>query len=207
MRHIYGSPRLSKDVDYVARKRMEFADLSVALDIKYPRLKIPAEPTGRTGRGFLVKPISYRGPLGVPDNVELEVSFRGDLILDPVRTTYENPFYDPFDVLVMSIHEIVSEKIRAMYQRGNPRDLFDLWFIFFRANVMIDFGKVNDLIPHKFDPDIVAGGWNRGRLYARIRQQENEWAGALKALVPAADRVSFDEALSVVETALRPLRK
>lgn len=76
LRHIYGGPRLSKDVDYVAKKRMEFSDLISALSIKQFRMKLPDAPVDRTGRGFRINPISYRGLLGQPDNIEIEVSFR-----------------------------------------------------------------------------------------------------------------------------------
>src|SRR5690242_7547857 len=48
LRHIHGSPRLSKDVDYVATRRIEFTALMDVLDIRYPRLQLPDEPAGRT---------------------------------------------------------------------------------------------------------------------------------------------------------------
>ena len=75
LRHIHGSPRFSKDVDYVARRRIEFVALMEALDIKYPRLQLPGEPAGRTSSGFHIEPVAYRGPLGQLDHVE----YRGEL--------------------------------------------------------------------------------------------------------------------------------
>jgi uncharacterized protein len=201
LRHIYGSPRFSKDVDYVATQRIEFAALMEALDIQYPRLQLPTEPAGRTSRGLHIEPIEYRGPLGQWDNVEIEVSFRGDLALEPQRVAYCSVFRESFDVLVMDLHEMMAEKIRAMYQRGNPRDLYDLWFIFTRLTGTIDPATVAQLIPGKFRPPLVRGGWDRSRLFTRMDQERHTWDDALDALTP--DHPRFNEARTTVERALR----
>jgi nucleotidyltransferase AbiEii toxin of type IV toxin-antitoxin system len=29
----------------------------------------------------------------------------------------------------MDLNEMIAEKVRALYQRGHPRDLYDLWFV------------------------------------------------------------------------------
>lgn len=79
LRHIYGSERLSVDVDYVARqRRIEVADLIATLAIRQPRLDLPPAPAGPTRYGLSIRPIRYRSPLGIRDSrVELEVSFAG----------------------------------------------------------------------------------------------------------------------------------
>jgi predicted nucleotidyltransferase component of viral defense system len=204
LRHIYGSRRLSRDVDYVARRRMEFDDLRDGLAIRYPRLTVPAQPAGRTARGITIDPIEYRGPLGNRDNVELEVSFREDLVLDPQWQIYPSPFREPFPVLVMQIDEMVAEKIRALYQRGNPRDLYDLWFVFTAPAIAIDHGAVADLIPRKIRPPFVAHGWDRSKLYDRLLANRDAWE-PLIAIAP--DRPAFDDTFDTVERALRFLPK
>jgi predicted nucleotidyltransferase component of viral defense system len=201
LRHVHGSPRLSTDVDYVARRRLDFDELRAALNIRYPRLTVPGEPVGRTQRGFKVTPITYRGPLGNSDRVELKVSFRDDLVLPPDTVAYQSPFYDPFPVMVMRIEEMVAEKLRALYQRGNPRDLYDLWFIFTSPAIAVEAAGVVDLLSRKFDPEFVASGWNRERLYARIEQQATQWDRLLSGVAP--DRPPYEEALLEVQRALR----
>ncbi|MBI3971546.1 MAG: nucleotidyl transferase AbiEii/AbiGii toxin family protein [Chloroflexi bacterium] len=201
LRHIYGSPRFSKDVDYIARRRIEFADLMDALNIRYPRLQLPVEPAGRTSSGLHIEPVEYRGPLGQLDNVEIEVSFRRDLALEPQRVTYRSLLREPFDVLVMDLNEMVAEKLRAMYQRGNPRDLYDLWFIFTRLAGSVDAGTVARLVPGKFRPPLVRGGWDRSRLFARMDEERHTWDDALDALAP--DHPTFGEARATVERATR----
>ncbi|MBI4494171.1 MAG: nucleotidyl transferase AbiEii/AbiGii toxin family protein [Chloroflexi bacterium] len=201
LRHVYGSARLSKDIDYVARRRMEFEVVREATAIDWPRISFPDRPEGRTKFGFRVRPIRYRGPLGFNDTVELEVSFRGDLVRDPQPGTYVSEFCEPFGLLVMDFNEMVAEKIRALYQRGNSRDLYDLWFMLGRPGLPLDPDMVRDILPHKFRPPLVAKGWNRGVLYDRIREAEALWDATLGPLLP--DRPSFDEALTVVERGLR----
>lgn len=126
LRHIYGSSRLSKDVDYASSQRLDFDVLRQYLSIRYPRLRLPTQPAGPTKYGLTVRPIAYIGPLNVPGTVEVEISYRENVALDPRPLLYHSPFRDPFPVTVMDLHEMVAEKVRALYQRGNPRDLYDL---------------------------------------------------------------------------------
>jgi len=203
LRHIYGSERFSKDVDYVARRRVDFAELRDLLTIRYPTLRPPATPPTSTKFGLKIDPISYTGPLRSPGMVEVEVSFREEVQL-PVRDMeYKSPFRAPFPVAVMDLHEMVAEKVRAMVQRGNSRDLYDLWFIFSQIDARVDDGTVARLIPRKFTPPLVSRGWRRDALYTNIRANEADWDDRLRDLV--VDPPTFDDALDVVERALRPI--
>lgn len=199
LRHVYGSERFSKDVDYVARRRLEFEELRDRLNIRYPRLRTPGQPSGPTKFGLTIRPIAYVGPLNVRGTVEVEVSFREDIILPPVSLDYQSLFRDTFPVIVMNLTEMVAEKVRALYQRGNPRDLYDLWFVFSQLDQPIDGDAVARLVPAKFT--LVSGGWKRQRLYDRIRANEADWQEGLRYLV--AEQPAFDDALSTVEDALR----
>lgn len=201
LRHIYGSERFSKDVDYVAGRRLDFAELRAHLSIRYPRLRTPDQPAGPTKFGLTLRPITYVGPLNVRGTVEVEISYRESVILPPRALLYVSHFRDPFPVTVMDLHEMIAEKLRALYQRGNPRDLYDLWFLFSQQGTAIDPNRVAALVPDKFK--VVSGGWKRERLYDRIRAAEPAWSEALRLLVTAPP--TFTDALSVVEKALRPV--
>lgn len=207
LRHVYGSPRFSKDADYVATRRIEFDDLRGALDVRHPRLTLPQRPEGRTAHSITIAPIRYRSLLGLESTVEVEVSFRGDLALEPRRQTYMSPFAEPFEVLVMDLNEMVTEKVRALYQRGHPRDLYDLWFVLTTLTALpdqVDETTVAALIPRKFRPPLVRGGWEYGRLYVQIERNAAQWEPLLGGLVP--DAPPFDEALATVQRGLRFLR-
>jgi len=203
LRHVYGSGRFSKDVDYVARRRVEFAELRDLLTIRYPTLRPPTTPPTSTKFGLKIDPITYTGPLRAPGTVEVEVSFHEDVQLPVRHMEYISPFREPFPVAVMDLHEMVAEKVRAMVQRGNPRDLYDLWFIFSQIDAQIVGETVARLIPLKFAPPLVSRGWKKHALYTNIKTKEAEWDTALRALV--VDPPPFDDAMDVVEKALRPI--
>lgn len=160
LRHMYGSDRLSKDIDYVSSRRLDLDELRQHLAIRYPRIRVPSHPAGPTKYGLTVRPITYTGPLNVPGTVEVEISYREDVVLDPVSMLYHSPFREPFPVMVMDLHEMVAEKMRALYQRGNPRDLFDLWFIYALSGQVVDPHVVAGLTPRSFASSAVGGSGN-----------------------------------------------
>ncbi len=67
--------------------------------------------------------------------------------------------------------------------------------------VPIDDAIVAALIPLKFR--LVSTGWRRQELYTSIRANETAWDSGLRALVAAPP--TFDNALPIVERALRPI--
>jgi len=169
---------------------------------------VPTAPAGRTRRGFKLDPIEYRSITsgGGVDNISIEVSFREDVVLAPDIKAFESQFLEPFAVRVMNLNEMVAEKCRALYQRGNPRDLYDLWYLFGGAGWVadVDQAQVAELIPAKFKTEFVATGWDYGRLYRRMLEEERTW-NTLADLIPHPP--SFDEALDLVQRALRFLRQ
>jgi predicted nucleotidyltransferase component of viral defense system len=201
LRHVFGSDRFSKDVDYVAQRRLEFDELRASLQIRYPSLRLPTASAGRTRFGLKLEGISYSGPLRIPGSVEVEVSFREQAELPPQILPYLSPFRDPFPVHVLDLHEIVSEKIRALFQRGNPRDLYDLWFIFVKVILAVDAATVARLIPIKFR--LVSGGWRKHQLYENIEANRSTWESAFRSLI--TDPPGYEEALVAVQRALRPI--
>lgn len=76
-----------------------------------------------------------------------------------------------------------AEKVRAMVQRGNPRDLYDLWFIFSGLDTPLDSETVARLIPHKFACPLVSKGWRQQDLYTTIWTKEPERDTAFSVLV------------------------
>ena len=146
-------------------------------------------------------PISYTGPLRIPGTVEVEVSFREQAHLPPRSRQFLSPFRDPFPVTVLDLHEMVAEKIRALYQRGNPRDLYDLWFVLAKRAIPLDPATVAAMIPTKFR--LVSGGWRRQHLYDAIEAQRRAWDDAFRSLV--LDPPAFEEALVAVQHGLRPI--
>ena len=204
LHHIYGNTRLSIDLDFTARKRIEVdlildtIEAVAGLRIRTPQ-DIPA-----TKFSLRIRPISYLGPLGVRSNVEIEVSYREEVVLEPDVVPLVNRFCDSFPVQVMKLEEMMAEKIRALYQRPKASDLYDLHFILSTPALSYDTSTINDLIPIKFK--LVAGGWNRSRLFRHIEDLEALWETHLSSVLLEACP-SFDEAVDVVARKLKFLRK
>jgi len=64
---------------------------------------------------------------------KFEVSLREDPVLDVLDRRIQDEIYfkyaefDPFEVPCMQLEEVLSEKIRATYQRATARDVYDLY--------------------------------------------------------------------------------
>jgi predicted nucleotidyltransferase component of viral defense system len=84
---------------------------------------------------------------------KLEVSLREDPVLPPMDLTIKDEVYfkytgfKPFPIPCMALEEVISEKIRAAYQRGTVRDFFDLYQL---ANWPYDRDLVKRLTVIKF---------------------------------------------------------
>ncbi|MBM4460438.1 MAG: nucleotidyl transferase AbiEii/AbiGii toxin family protein [Chloroflexi bacterium] len=168
LHHIYGNSRLSVDLDFTGRRRVdaerirEVIAMTAGLSIHIPRELPP------TRFSLHLRPISYRGPLGVPGTVEIEVSYREEVLLPPDTVPFHNLFFDSFPVSVMQLDEIIAEKVRALYQRPKPGDLYDLYFIFTQPALTYHPEVINDLVPVKFK--LVAGGaWISSNMPRRSR--------------------------------------
>ena len=78
------------------------------------------------------------------------------------------------EIKVYSLEEIIAEKIRSIFQRTRPRDLYDLWYLWDRANRQ----KAFSILPEKFkmkdiEPDIQD-------LDRRKDDYKNAWENSLR---------------------------
>jgi len=91
-------------------------------------------------------------------------------------------------VKVYSLEEIISEKIRALFQRTRPRDLYDVWYLWSR----VDKGKVLNILPEKCRfKDVKI---NINNLEGRKDNFKNAWNNSLNhqlKILPDFDNVFF----------------
>lgn len=79
--------------------------------------------------------IAYAGPLRIPSypRVRFDLTKHEPIIDDPdsreVFHPYPDPLPDASTVLTYSFDEILAEKVRALYERARPRDLYDVVFL------------------------------------------------------------------------------
>lgn len=99
----------------------------------------------------------YLGPLqkqrGGLDRVKLDLTVDERLVDEPVVIAIGQPYSDapdpPATVRCYSYEELFAEKIRALAQRGRPRDLYDVVSIFRRPPVPPDRVSVNRILKEK----------------------------------------------------------
>jgi len=103
--------------------------------------------------GFSIK-VSAVGPLyNGPKSlcyVDIDVSFREKVLLDPTPYTLEHPTYKLPNRIIrgMTIKEIFAEKIRAIITRDSARDMYDLWYLINKKDLHLNT-EIIDLINNK----------------------------------------------------------
>jgi len=142
--------RFSEDLDFTLSKK---ADLKEAVRKAVDRMRF----LGVSGVVKDVKKYSreinfrllFRGPLyrGSRENlcfIPLNVSLRERVALVPERVTISSMYRDipSFNVFSMRAEEILTEKVRTIFMRNKPRDLYDMWFLLERG-VPMDLSLVN----------------------------------------------------------------
>lgn len=129
--------RFSEDLDFTLNRRV---DIEEAVQVAIHRLRF----LGVSGRVKGVKKhpkevnfrLLFRGPLYRGGRkslcfIPLNVSLRERVALDPERTTISSMYREipSFDVFSMRAEEMLAEKVRAIFTRNKPRDLYDMWFL------------------------------------------------------------------------------
>jgi len=134
---LYSLPRFSEDLDFTLKGKIDTDKVTKTIMRKL-------QLAGISGR---VKEVSVygnqrnirlelRGPLfdGNPRNanvITINISVREK----PIYNGNEEKIYPKyrdipsFTVVVMPLREILAEKIRALFTREKPRDVFDIWFL------------------------------------------------------------------------------
>lgn len=70
---------------------------------------------------------------GSPHKIKLDITeYNREIMIDPTELhSVIHPFSDTIsrNIITYSLKEIFVEKVRALFQRTRPRDLYDLWFL------------------------------------------------------------------------------
>jgi len=155
IRFLLGSFRFSEDLDFTSilpRKKTE--ELLIKTFSFYQKnTSFPLEfKKERVFKKLEEESLKYRF-LFLPKNSSQKVSIRIDVSLREKPQTKEESILIPFDypispyplVVHLKKEEILAEKIRALFVREKPRDLFDLWFLLTKK-----VSPDSDLIKKKF---------------------------------------------------------
>jgi len=136
--------------------------------------------------------IGYRGPIapgGDLPRIKLDLTGNELIALDPVVAGVHHPYSDAeeaeFKITAYDFEEVFAEKIRALYERLRPRDLYDVIHLYrhpelqpdktILLNTLYDKCKYKELDPPTFE--IISQMLGRAEL-------ESDWEGMLAHQLP-----------------------
>jgi predicted nucleotidyltransferase component of viral defense system len=209
LRHAYGHERFSKDIDATRRNppKHKFDADEIAESVRAASMRNvieiePGAPRTDSGRSLDFDRIEFRGPLG-QGIVALEVSYREAVVDPPELAMIGEPYYEPFEIPVMAINEIVAEKLRTLCQRQRPTDLSDLAMIFDRQAARLDDESIIRLAREKFAAGLVRDGDRLARIEDNVEAMASVYAAAVPGL--ALDAPDYATAKASVLARIRGL--
>jgi predicted nucleotidyltransferase component of viral defense system len=146
----------------------------------------------RLGRQTFEGKVGYRGPLAVPTwpRVLFDLTQHEPVVDEPVlrRVLHSYPDELPADTLVQtySIEELIAEKVRALYERSRPRDLYDVVYILGDSSHGIDLAHAREIFAEKCVAKqlIVPSSRDIVELITRADELRVEWANMLAHQLP-----------------------
>lgn len=147
----YPEYRLSEDLDFtfqgkefdIKKTREEFHNVFEWV-YSASRIKLDMEDETEHETGNLNFYISYTGPLGgigIHKNIKVDISSTEIIINQPEESLITNVYSDLQEeqkILAYKQNELIPEKMRSLIQRTEPRDLYDLWYMFEVDNLNIE---------------------------------------------------------------------
>ena len=181
---LHSLPRFSEDLDFTLARKIDTDKATRGIMRKL-------EQAGIFGR---IKELSVygsqqnirlelRGPLfdGNPSNanvITINISMKEKPIYNAVEERIYPKYKDipSFVVSVMPLQEILTEKIRALFTREKPRDVFDIWFLVKKgaSTSLQDVNKKLKLYKEKFTKE---------KFIEKIEEKRKAWEMDLKFLI------------------------
>ena len=150
-----------------------------------PKLRLRPGGTSIEGRVY------YRGPRAAPGeaSVKIDLSITEIISRPTVLRSISHPFPDtlpaPAQVRCYSFDEVFAEKIRAMGERGRPRDLYDIVNLYRRGDLRAHGPLIKAVLGDKCHTKGVSVPTLQAIRTAATRTGlENEWASMLAHQLP-----------------------
>ena len=151
-----------------------------------PRLRLRPNETSTEGRVYYIGP--RRTPH--PARVKLDLSADERVVRPPVLQKITHPYPDTFasggTIRCYSFDELFAEKIRAMAQRGRPRDLYDIVNLFRRNDLRMFPEAIHSALVEKCAAKGIAvptaDDFDNSPLLVEL---ESEWSNMLGHQLPA----------------------
>lgn len=186
LRLVYGSARFSEDLDF--NSDLDSATTRARFDAAVNDLPaFGVKGILRNQRSTAATwgcDLSYEGPLFdgrsvTKGKVRVDASLRREKV-DVVRplVTPEYDDVDPFTLSALSLEHIFAEKVRALFVRAKPRDLYDVWFLL-QKGVTADRTLVNEKL------SLYQISFSKAKLKAVTATVQKDWERDLNPLLGA----------------------
>lgn len=151
-----------------------------------PKLKQKEFPLYTEGR------IYYQGPRNTPNpaSIKLDLSASEKLARPPVfrpiaHKSYSDKFPKTAQVMCYSLEEIFAEKIRAMGERGMPRDLYDIMLLFRNGYFRAQHNFIKPILETKCQSKgVPVPTFESIKSSPRLDELKGEWANMLAHQLP-----------------------
>ncbi len=181
---LYNLNRFSEDLDFTLNKRkFDFEKMARKVILSLERLgmegkvKEISKYRNEINIKFIFSGPLYRGSKESMAFVSLNISLRERVVW--FRKEILIPSYKEipsFDVFAMEPKEILAEKVRAIYSRNKPRDVYDLWFLLKRG-AEIDFKLLDKKLK------IVGLKFSKKEFLKKIDEKESLWRNDLSPMM------------------------
>ena len=155
----------------------------------------PAETDPRTASAL--NRIAFARPVA-EGFVSVEMPYRRGYPRPPDRED-RLPCYGPFPSTVVSLDEIIAEKLRALCRLPRATDLADIATVLRREEH--DSAHVRELTTEKFK--LVKDGDHHERITRRVEQMRTEYQADVQAIAP--DAPNYEAAASILARSLNDL--
>ncbi len=179
--------RFSENLDFTAIRRQKFEKLlsKACADAGFELKNVVK------GKKSFSASARFTGPLNFPNSIIIEISMREQLLLSRKALPVVHPYPDipRFSFPTMDIKEIMAEKLRAAYMRGDPRDFFDLY----QLARNFDLANVQKLFFEKLK--VLGVRFKEGRFQERLEGADMNQIGYL---IPAEVKIDGEELVATL---------
>jgi predicted nucleotidyltransferase component of viral defense system len=208
LRFAHGATRTSRDADATvvkpANSPIAHEDVMASIERarmgQFLRYTLPKVPVTDNKYSLDIDKIEF-SCAEVAGTLDVELSFREDVVLEPARDPIGQPYFEPFPASTMRPVEMAAEKLRTLAQRQRGTDLSDC--VTLEQLAKDEISLLPQIREVKFR--LVRDGVGPDEIIARIDQLAARYEADVRAVDPgAADyETARAAALRLVRTAWR----
>lgn len=205
---IYKLNRFSEDLDFTLTKKIDMKKIrnKILSELKLlnieGRIKEIKEHKNEINIRLLLNGPLYKGSKETQCFIPLNISLKEQVLIEPKKESIM-PLYKElpnFELFVMQEKEILAEKVRAIFTRMKPRDIYDLWFLSTRKNIVFNSRLINKKL------SLYNLKFNFKEFKNRIEKMKGLWQIDLKNLI-VGELPDFEKVKKEVISKTRMIKK